>query len=346
MKKYNQEEKRLLLFDFDVRDKNVQILKTLEEDAEQIFDNHLNSRKQWYPHEMIPWNRYSNIEEYGFDYNKEKISENISSALYLLLMTEDNLPWYTRSFTRIIDTRDRPTIWNDWLQQWTAEEDNHSYVIRNYMTLNGLMDPFYLEDGRMRQISNGFVVEFELVSELLTYTVLQELAGRIIYRKVANALEDDSDGYRIMSKIASDENRHFLFYRDVSKKGFEKHPSEFLIGLSIKGIDFKLPADHWPAGQSLTDFDKHSKNMANAGFWNFDIYINEVLKPNLDFWKIDELEGLTPEAEKARDDIFLYVDKSNKFIERIKDKALRSNSRSEFSELNKITHLPSLFKDN
>jgi len=337
MKKYDQ------IFDFDIHDKNIEILKTLEEDAKEVFSNHINSRKDWYPHEMIPWNRYSNIEKYGFEYNKEKISENISSAIYLLLMTEDNLPWYARTITGFIGPENRYTIWNDWLQQWTAEEDRHSFVIRNYVTLNGLMDPFYLENARMHQVSSGLVPEGDLVTQWLTYTVLQELAGRISYRKVALALGDDTEGYHIMSKVASDENRHFIFYRDICKKGFEKHPSEFLIGLAMEGIDFQLPGNH--SGQGMIDFDIHSRNMANGGFYNLDLYINEILKPSVDFWKIDQLKDLTPEAEKAREDIFSYIDKTNKFIEKIKDRALRSNSRSDSSELNKITHLPSLFED-
>jgi acyl-[acyl-carrier-protein] desaturase len=338
MKKYNQ------VFDFDVHKKNIEILKALEEDAKEIFNAHLNSRKDWYPHEMIPWNRYSNIEKYGFEYNKENISENISSAIYLLLMTEDNLPWYARTITGFIGPENRHTIWNTWLQQWTAEEDRHSFVIRNYVTLNGLIDPFYLEDARMHQISSGLVPEGEspIVTQWLTYTTLQELAGRVSYRRVAIALSEDTDGYHIMSKVASDENRHFIFYRDICKKGFEKHPSEFLIGLAMEGINFQLPGNH--SGQGMIDFDKHSRNMANGGFYNLDLYINQVLKPTVEFWKIDQLKDLTPEAEKAREDIFSYIDKTNKFIEKIKDRALRSSSADEISQLNKITHLPSLFE--
>lgn len=341
MKKYNQ------IFDYDVHKKNIEILKTLEEDAKKIFTDHINSRKDWYPHEMIPWNRYSNIEKNGFEYNVEKISKNISSAIYLLLMTEDNLPWYARTITGFIGSENRNSIWNTWLQQWVAEEDMHSYVIRNYVTLNGLMNPYYLEQARMHQIKSGLVPEAaeggSLISEFLTYTVLQELAGRVSYRKVAIALGDDTDGYHIMSKVASDENRHFLFYRNICQKGFLEYPSEFILGLRKEGVDFQLPGNH--SGKGMIDFDEHSRNMANGGFYNLDLYINEVLKPTVDFWKIDQLKNLTSEAEKAREEIFSYIDKSNKLIEKIKDRALRSNSCSDSSDFNKITHIPSLFED-
>lgn len=329
----------------EIVSKNLEILKTLEEDASKIFEKHIESRKDWYPHEMIPWSRYSNIEEKGFDYNLNNISQGIISTIYLLLMTEDNLPWFSRELHNLMGGRAQDdTIWSQWLQQWVAEEDNHSYVIRNYVTLNGIFDPYYLERARMEQVKSGASPLAESVTSMLVYPCLQELSGRFMYRNVAESLEYDSEGYHIMSKVASDENRHYIFYRDVVKKALEYYPSEFIIGLAKEGIDFKLPGSHSKCG--MIDFDFHTKHMADGGFFNLEIYINNVLIPTaIGNWKIDTLENLTEEAEKARDDIFLYIEKSKSLIERIKNRALKSGVFTKSSDFNKITHIPSLFEN-
>jgi acyl-[acyl-carrier-protein] desaturase len=329
MKKFNQIDRK----------KSLEILKNLEPDVESILNKHISSRKDWYPHEIIPWNRYSEIEKNGFEYNKDKISENLISTIYLLIMTEDNLPWYARTITGFIGDENRNTVWNEWLQQWVAEEDNHSYVIRNYITLNGLMNPYFLEDARMNQVKKGLVPDDPNGNAVqwLTYTTLQELAGRSIYLRVADQLREDSEGYNIIRKVTSDENRHFIFYRDVCKKGFEKYPSEFIISLASQAIDFQLPANY--TGSGVLDFDIHSRLMANGGFYNLEIYIEEVIKPMISFWKLDEIKNISAEAEDALAQLMNYIEKSDRLIEKIKDRTKRVGYSSKNSEFNKVTQL-------
>lgn len=317
--------------------KNIEVLDALENDVELILSKHVNSRKNWYPHEIIPWEKYSEIKKNGFEYNVDKVSKNLVSALYLLIMTEDNLPWYARTITGFIGNQNRDTVWNHWLQQWVAEEDNHSYAIRNYITLNGLMNPFYLEDARMHQIKSGLVPEGANAAEWLTYATIQELAGRSMYLRVADELRADSNGYNIIKKITSDENRHFIFYRDVCKKGFEKLPSEFIIALANASINFQLPANF--SGSGVLDFEYHSRSMADGGFYNLEIYIEEVLKPVISFWQIDQLKNLSKEAEKSLHDIHSYIEKSTALINRVKDRAQKNGYAQKSSEFNKITDL-------
>lgn len=317
--------------------KNIKVLNILENDVELILNKHINSRKNWYPHEIIPWEKYSEITKNGFEYNVDKVSKNLVSALYLLVMTEDNLPWYARTIAGFIGNQNRDTAWNHWLQQWVAEEDNHSYVIRNYITLNGLMNPFYLEDARMHQIKSGLVPEGTNTAEWLTYATIQELAGRSMYLRVANDLRADSNGYNIIKKITSDENRHFIFYRDVCKRGFEKLPSEFIIALANKSVNFQLPANS--SGSGVLDFEHHSRNMADGGFYNLEIYIEEVLKPVISFWQIDQLKNLSKEAEKSLLSIYQYIEKSTNLINKVKDRAQARGYAEQSSEFNKITNL-------
>ena len=59
---------------------------------------------------------------------------------------------------------------------------------------------------------------------------MQELATRIAHRNTGKLLEDRL-GYEVMARVASDENLHFLFYRDLVTAALEVDPSTTVIAL-------------------------------------------------------------------------------------------------------------------
>lgn len=301
--------------------KELDILKALEPDVEKILEKHTNSRGDWYPHEFIPWYKASNLLEGDYAYNKEKVPEGVVSALYLNLLTEDNLPWYVKNISRIFGPENDDTVWGHWLQQWTAEEENHSYVMRNYITLNGLMDPKELEDARFHQVKNAVVPEHTHASQGIIYGALQELGGRHSYRNAAKEI-NDPEGYKILAKIASDENRHHIFYRDVAKKGFEFFPSQFVISLHKQIVGFKMP------GTGILNYEFHSSKVAEAGIFTLEMRLKDVNEHLIyDIWKVDQLTNLTPEAEKAREELFSFMEKSIRIMEKQKEREARKKQK-------------------
>jgi acyl-[acyl-carrier-protein] desaturase len=55
-------------------------------------------------------------------------------------------------------------------------------------------------------------------------------------------------------------------------------------------------------GTGILDFEAHAKAIAKAGIYDFAVHHDQILVPVvLRHWGIEALEGLTPEAEKARD---------------------------------------------
>ena len=70
----------------------------------------------------------------------------VRSALFVNLLTEDNLPYYFRDIERMFGA-DGP--WGEWVRRWTAEEGRHATVIRDYLTVTRMIDPVALERGRM-----------------------------------------------------------------------------------------------------------------------------------------------------------------------------------------------------
>ena len=80
---------------------DVALLNELEPEAERLLNRHLDSDEPWYPHDIVPWERAARLAKDGFSYAADSIPEGVRSALLVNLLTEDNLPWYTRTISRM-----------------------------------------------------------------------------------------------------------------------------------------------------------------------------------------------------------------------------------------------------
>ena len=80
------------------------------------------------------------------------------------------------------------------------------------------------ERARMHQVCGGQVPQPESAVDTLAYVALQELATRISHRNTGNLLDDEA-GYKVMARVAADENLHYLFYRDLVSAALEIDPS-------------------------------------------------------------------------------------------------------------------------
>ena len=146
----------------------------------------------------------------------------------------------------------------------------------------------------MAQVSCGEVPEPETPLDGFAYVALQELATRISHHNTGKLLEDKA-GYEVMKKVASDENRHHLFYRDLLTAALEVDPSGAVMAIERQVRTFEMP------GTGIMDFEVHAKAIAKAGIYDFGIHHDQILVPVvLRHWGIEALEGLTPEADQAR----------------------------------------------
>jgi len=227
----------------------------------------------------------------------------VSSSLFVNLLTEDNLPYYTDQLFRMFG---RDSAWGAWARRWTAEEGRHSIVIRDYLTVTRAIDPIALEQARMAQVERGEVPTPPLMQEGLAYVALQELATRVAHHNTGKLL-DDKAGYEVMKRVAADENRHYLFYRDLAGAAIELDPSMMVIAIEAQVREFEMP------GTGIIDFAQHAKAIARAGIYDFLIHYEQILVPVvLRHWKIDELEGLSAEAEKARHALLTRIERIGK----------------------------------
>jgi acyl-[acyl-carrier-protein] desaturase len=268
------------------------LLNELEPVADELLHKHLASAKEWFPHELVPWSRgrdFTPGEEWTED--EAPMDPAVRSSLFVNLLTEDNLPYYFRT----IETLFGPdSAWGTWVRRWTAEEGRHSIVLRDYLTVTRMLDPVALERARMHQVEGGQVPEVDLVTDGIVYVTLQELATRIAHHNTGKLLTDKA-GYEVMKRVAADENRHHLFYRDLGTAALALDPSAMVIAMERQVREFEMP------GTGIPDFESHAHAIARAGIYDFTVHHDAVLVPViLRHWDVEHLEGLSPEAEDAR----------------------------------------------
>ena len=229
-----------------------------------------------------------------------ELDDAVRSALYLNLLTEDNLPYYFRDVEHHFGTEG---AYGTWARRWTAEEGRHSMVIYSYLMVTRAIDPVELERGRMVQVSGGEAPAPDNTEQALVYLTLQELATRIAHRATGK-LMGDQVGYEVMARVATDENLHFLFYRDLTTAAVEAHPSAMVIAMERVVRTFAMP------GTGIPDFDRHSAAIARAGIYDLAVHHEQILVPVvLRHWRVADLTGLSPEAEAARDKLMDKIDR-------------------------------------
>jgi acyl-[acyl-carrier-protein] desaturase len=290
------------------------LLSDLEPTVASLINRHLATTKEWFPHELVPYHRGKDFEAGvawscdDTDLGGAQLDANVRSALFVNLLTEDNLPFYFRDVESMFG---RESSWGEWGRRWTAEEGRHAIVIRDYLTVSRAVDPVALERGRMAQVSGGDSPSPGDAVHGMVYVTLQELATRIAHRNTGKLI-GDRVGYEVMARVAADENLHHLFYRDLTTKAIERDPSPIVIAAEQVVRTFAMP------GTGIVDFDKHSARIAEAGIYDLQLHYEQVLVPViLRQWTIDKLTGLSEAAERARDSLMAYIERLGKLAARL-----------------------------
>ncbi|NCV97313.1 MAG: acyl-ACP desaturase [Acidimicrobiia bacterium] len=298
----------------------VELLAVLEPTAAKLYDRHMGVAKEWFPHEYVPWSRGRDFDperpwspdDADFGDGEWKLPEAVRISLFVNLLTEDNLPYYTRDIHSVFGG---DSAYGAWARNWTAEEGRHAIVIRDYLTVTRALDPVALERARMHQVRGAQVPAPDDLYEALAYLSMQELATRIAHRNTGKLIEDQA-GQDVMLRVGNDENLHYLFYRDLATAALEVDPSSMMIGIERAVRNFAMP------GTGIENFDALAKEIAKAGIYDFKIHHEQILVPViLRHWKIADVAGLSAEGEKAREALIKRIDKIGRVAGRLAAKA-------------------------
>lgn len=291
-----------------------ELLDNLEPKVEELYGRHLETSKEWFPHEQVPYSRGRDHvpgEEWSegdADLGGSTIDPSVRSALLVNLLTEDNLPYYFRAVEGMFG---RDGAWGEWVRRWTAEEGRHSMAIYGYLAVTQAIDLKELERGRMAQVSGGQIPEHETLQDGLAYLPLQELATRISHRATGRMIGDPA-GYEVMARVAADENLHQLFYRDLAAAAMEVDPNGMMIAIERQVRTFEMP------GAGIPNFAEHAKRIAAAGIYDLAIHHDQILVPIVErTWDALHVEGLSDDGAEAQEKLGKRLEKSARVARRI-----------------------------
>jgi acyl-[acyl-carrier protein] desaturase len=300
-----------------------QLLEELEPAVAKELDRHLSMAKDWMPHEYVPWTEGRNfpgVFEDGvpWDVTQSKVSDTARTALVVNLLTEDNLPSYHRE---IYQSFGPDGAWGTWIGRWTAEEGRHGMAIRDYLLTSRAVDPDALERERMTHMTQGFQSSYELdMLHTVAYVSFQELATRISHRNTGKYTEDPFAD-QLLARISVDENLHMVFYRNLMAAALEVAPDQSVLAIRDVVEGFEMP------GSTIEGFTRRSLKIALAGIYDLRIHKDEVLAPVMRHWKLFELEGLSPEAERAREQLDAFLDQLETRAARFEEKRAAQQAR-------------------
>ena len=276
------------------------LLRELEPTVAANLDRHLGLAREWHPHDYVPWGRGRDFALLGgADWSPEDspLDPVAQTAMVVNLLTEDNLPSYHRE----IATRfGRDGAWGQWVGRWTAEEARHGIALRDYLLVTRGVDPVALERARMQQMTVGYDSGDKSPLQTLAYVSFQELATRVSHRNTGRATGCPV-AEQLLARIATDENLHMVFYRNLMSAAFDLAPDEAMAAIRNEVVGFAMP------GAGMADFARSSVLIARAGIYDLRLHHDEVVMPVLRHWRVFERADLGAAGEQAREELAGFV---------------------------------------
>ncbi len=302
------------------------LLTELEPVVEQNLDRHLGVAKEWHPHDYVPWSQGRDFAFLGGEDwapEQSRLDETAKAALVTNLLTEDNLPSYHRE---IATQFGRDGAWGTWVGRWTAEENRHGIALRDYLLVTRGVDPVELERARMEFMTEGYDSGDRTPIEAIAYVSFQELATRVSHRNTGRATGDPIAD-KLLARIATDENLHMIFYRNLMAAAFEVAPDMSMQAVTKEVTQFQMP------GASMAGFRRNSVLIAKAGIYDLRLHHDEVVSPVLRAWKVFDRTDFGPEGEQAREELAEFLvgldAQATKFVESRERMRARIAARSD-----------------
>ena len=193
------------------------VLDAVAPQVAEFMQRHRDSRKLWMPSDLLPAHEQSDAEHdaeiAALRERARGLPDSVRVALALNLLTEEGLPHFHRLVAQYMG---HDGVWAEWNNLWTAEEDRHGCILRDYVRDARLFDMRALEQMQYQYIESGFNPEWkDDPYRLLAYTSLQEKATQTSHANAGRlAGQYEPKLQKILAHICADEARHYAFYRD------------------------------------------------------------------------------------------------------------------------------------
>lgn len=248
------------------------------------------------------------------------------------MVTEEALPTYQtllNTFEGCDDpTGDSDTAWAKWSRGWTSEENRHGDLLNKYLYLSGKCDMRAIEVTIQHLITSGFNPQAQQDPYRgFVYTSFQERATKVSHANVGRLAGDAGDRNlkRICAKIAGDEARHEKAYQIFSEEILKRDPDGLIMtfGDMMRG-QIVMPAELMTDGVDSDLYENFSAVAQKLGVYTAIDYA-DIIGHLVKRWDLENLEGLSAEAEKERDYICKLPNRYKKLAERSMNRKKKVN---------------------
>ena len=291
---------------------DLELIHELEPLAEAGLNQHLASTRNWNPHDYVPWAVGGNFASLGgqeWDTEQSRLSDVARVAMVTNLLTEDNLPSYHRTIAEYFSIDD---AWGAWVNRWTVEENRHGIALRDYLVVTRAVDPIALEQARIAQVTAGFspgqqgqrAIRPDSMLDALSYVTFQELATRVSHRNTGRACAEPIAD-QLLKRVAADENLHMIFYRGLTAAALDLAPDQAMTSIWRILVNFQMP------GFAIPNFRRNAVKIAVGGIYDLRQHLDDVVLPVLRKWRIFERDDFGPEGARRRDELALYLKRTD-----------------------------------
>ncbi len=222
----------------------------LEPVVAENLQRHLDTAQEWFAHDYVPFDQGENFAFLGgkdWEPGQQTLPQTVVDALEVLLVDKDNLAGYHRELVEhfILEWK-----WGRFLGRWTAEEHLHAIALRNYLVVTRNFDPTANEDVRVDHVMNkGYRADEYTQIETLVFMAFFERARAVYCRRLGEQI-DEPALKGLIDKIATDEERHELFFANLVRWCLEHDEAETIAaiarraaGVQVVGADIDAYAD-------------------------------------------------------------------------------------------------------
>ena len=301
----------------------LEVLTDLEPVVKQFMEKHESKRELWFPSEFLPAGEADRDLQRIEDLRDRArgLPDAAKVALTINILTEEGLPHFHRLIAETLGSR---TFWSLWNRLWTAEEDRHGNILRDYVRDSRLLNFQELERLQFDYIRSGFNPDWgHNPYKLFIYTSCQEKATQISHSNTGKLIaEQEPLLYAITQKIAQDEAKHYSFYLNVFKEILARDPNS-----ALQSASSIMPAIDMP-GISIINFNDYADVIRRAGIYGPRDY-KKIVERLIDAWNIDVMTYLNDIGRKAQEKIMSIPPRLEKVAEYIESRSKAKSFRFE-----------------
>ncbi|WP_329806987.1 acyl-ACP desaturase [Flavobacterium facile] len=304
----------------------LEVMQLLERKIDSFMEEFLIPvEKIWQPTDLLPDSNNENFLEEVKELRE--ISKDLPYDFWVTLVgdtiTEEALPTYESWLMDVegVDNVER-NGWSRWVRHWTGEENRHGDVLNKYLYLSGRVNMREIEQTTQHLINDGFDIGTGRDPyKNFVYTSFQELATFVSHNRVALIAKKYGEKklFKMCNLIAGDEMRHHLAYSEFVNQIFKVDPSEMMLAFQyMMKQKITMPALFLrESGDKIgSAFEAFSDSAQRIGVYTASDYVDILQKLN-EKWDIGNINGLTAEAEKARDYLMKLPERMRKISERL-----------------------------